>query len=280
MLDYSAGCSLFDKYMDTIDQEHSGNLHCDLPYIFSMDTVVNKSGTNLIEICLCSDLKLVNGRIGDDAGIGNYTFMSPNGCSVIDYAVRSYDLFPFISDFIVNDLYSCSLHTHVQLNLVFSCANKLSQDECHTDSYTKITWDSSKRNGYIESVENNSQFLRNTEDEIVSANIDLNDGIDLIYNISSNTFGETKQLKQYKYRRKFKSKLFNQACEIVSRECIAANKMYRKCKNISNRDAMISKRRSYRLANRKAKYEYNNEQKKRLHNLVTNSLQYQSRSVL
>ena len=35
----------FDKYIDTIEQEHSGNLHCDLPYRFSMDTVVNTSGT-------------------------------------------------------------------------------------------------------------------------------------------------------------------------------------------------------------------------------------------
>ena len=35
----------FDKYIDTIDQEHSGNLHCDLPYRVSMDTVVNTSGT-------------------------------------------------------------------------------------------------------------------------------------------------------------------------------------------------------------------------------------------
>jgi len=56
-LDYSADCFMFDP-------EHSGNLHCDLPYRFSMDTVVNTSGTKLIEICLCSDLKLVNGRIG------------------------------------------------------------------------------------------------------------------------------------------------------------------------------------------------------------------------
>ena len=55
--DYSADCSMSDKYIDTIDQEHRGNFHCDLPYKFSMDTVVNTSGTKLIEICLCSDLK-------------------------------------------------------------------------------------------------------------------------------------------------------------------------------------------------------------------------------
>ena len=94
MQDYSADYSMFDNYIDTIDQEHSGDLYCDLPYRFSMDTVVNTSGTNLIEIYLCSDSKLVNGRIDGDVGIGSYTFMSPNGCRVIDYAICSYDLFP------------------------------------------------------------------------------------------------------------------------------------------------------------------------------------------
>ena len=58
------------------------------------------------------------------------------------------------------------------------------------------------------------------------------------------------------------SKLFNQACETARREFVAANKMYRKSKTILYRDAMISNRRSYRLAKRKAKDEYNNEQKR------------------
>ena len=98
-LDYSADCSMFYKNIDTIDQEHSGDLYCDLPYRLSMDTVVNTSGSQLIEICLCSDLKLVNGRIGDDAGISSYTFMSPNGCSVIDYTI------------VVNGLLLCFVHT-------------------------------------------------------------------------------------------------------------------------------------------------------------------------
>ena len=67
-------------------------------------------------------------------------------------------------------------------------------------------------------MENSSQFfLRNTVDEIVSANIELNDGINLtskpIYTFSSKIFGETKQFKQCKYRRKFKSIWFNQACD-------------------------------------------------------------------
>ena len=43
---------MFDKNIDTIDQEHSGDLYCDLPYRFSMDTVVNKNGQRSIAIKL------------------------------------------------------------------------------------------------------------------------------------------------------------------------------------------------------------------------------------
>ncbi|XP_060580681.1 uncharacterized protein LOC132737413, partial [Ruditapes philippinarum] len=50
-----------------------------LPVRFSMDKTVNYSGNKLLDICLCSDLKIVNGRIGDDAGVGSYTFMSNVG---------------------------------------------------------------------------------------------------------------------------------------------------------------------------------------------------------
>ena len=87
-LDYSADCSMFDKYIDTIDQYHRGDLYCDLPYSLSMDTVVNSSGTKLIETCLCSDSKLVIGRIGNDAGIGSYTVISCNGFKLIMLYVR------------------------------------------------------------------------------------------------------------------------------------------------------------------------------------------------
>ena len=37
-----------------------------------------------------SDLKIANGRIGKDIGIGNYTYHTTNGNSTIDYALFIY----------------------------------------------------------------------------------------------------------------------------------------------------------------------------------------------
>ena len=64
-----------------------------LPERVSMDTVCNSSVIKLLDICHSTDLRIVNGRIGSDAGIGHSTYMSPTGESLIDYAIMSQDIF-------------------------------------------------------------------------------------------------------------------------------------------------------------------------------------------
>ena len=54
------------------------------PERVSMDAVCNSSGIKLLDICHSTGLRIVNGRIGSDAGIGHFTFMSSTGESLID----------------------------------------------------------------------------------------------------------------------------------------------------------------------------------------------------
>lgn len=54
--------------------------------------------------------------MGDDAGIGRFTFMSALGSSLIDYVIASQELFPLIRDFVVHDIFTFSLHTPIQVN--------------------------------------------------------------------------------------------------------------------------------------------------------------------
>lgn len=64
---------------------------------------LNKSGKLLIELCKESTLRIVNGRtIGDLPG--KFTCLTYNGCSVVDYAIASLDLFQSIGAFKVHDL--------------------------------------------------------------------------------------------------------------------------------------------------------------------------------
>lgn len=136
----------YNKYIMSLEQDDDASLYYDLPKRFSMDKTVNPSGNKLLDICLCTDLKIVNGRIGDDAGVGSFTFMSSNGNSLIDYVLMPYDFFQYITDFVVHDLYTCSNHVPIQVDIrVCKQAPEPQIDDKFTD---KLFWNDERNNEY------------------------------------------------------------------------------------------------------------------------------------
>ena len=61
------------------------------------DNHVNIFGRTLLNLCKELDVHIVNGRCGYDCG--NYTFISNQGKSLIDYVLASPSLFKYILDF-------------------------------------------------------------------------------------------------------------------------------------------------------------------------------------
>ncbi|CAG2231450.1 unnamed protein product [Mytilus edulis] len=59
--------------------------------INNQDTSVNTVGTKLLDLCLSSRLRLLNGRFLGDS-LGYYTYMSSSGFSTVDYAVCSINI--------------------------------------------------------------------------------------------------------------------------------------------------------------------------------------------
>ena len=68
------------------------------------DGYTNNNGNKLIELCKMSYLKIANGRIGKDRGIGNYTCHTTNRNSAMDFVLLSMELFPYVDDFYVDIL--------------------------------------------------------------------------------------------------------------------------------------------------------------------------------
>ena len=68
------------------------------------DTTVNCNGELLIEFCKANNLRIVNGRCGNDKGRSDFTFNSQNGSSTIDYCIVSPNFCPHISNFEVDIL--------------------------------------------------------------------------------------------------------------------------------------------------------------------------------
>ena len=69
----------------------------------SEDKKVNNYGKELIDHCISSRLRILNGRIGMDREQGAFTCVIPKDSSVVDYSVASIDLFKLIADFNIGE---------------------------------------------------------------------------------------------------------------------------------------------------------------------------------
>ena len=59
----------------------------------------NKHGTKLLDLCRATGLLILNGRVGKDKGIGEYTRVDTTGWSVVDYMISNPELIAQIEDF-------------------------------------------------------------------------------------------------------------------------------------------------------------------------------------
>ena len=82
----------------------------------SLDSIINNYGRELIDMCIASDLRIVNGRVGHDNS-GMFTCLTPQGNSVVDYTIGSEDMFNIISDFEVGRPSHYSDHCPLTLHL-------------------------------------------------------------------------------------------------------------------------------------------------------------------
>ena len=89
------------------------------------DKMVNSQGQNLLDLCVSSRLRVLNGRyIGDSLGF--QTCFTPNGCSSIDFAIVSKSLLSSVKFFCTTSLNYLS--DHVQIYFILKCNKNLSVD--------------------------------------------------------------------------------------------------------------------------------------------------------
>ena len=81
------------------------------------DKVINNNGRKLIDMCKMCNLRIANGRLGHDAGVGNFTCQTYNGQSCVDYVLFSPNLINDIEMFTVEPQTQYSDHCPVTFML-------------------------------------------------------------------------------------------------------------------------------------------------------------------
>ena len=134
------------KYPNIIDIFNSLNIPLNRT---NKDTTKNKNGRDLIELCKLQELCIINGRIGSDKNVGDFTCA---GASTVDYMICSPDLLHNIEDFTINIFDPLQSDKHCPIKLKIDLKNK--GDESRPSStvetsperfITKCKWDNSKR---------------------------------------------------------------------------------------------------------------------------------------
>ena len=82
-------------------------------YRATQDMYINAHGRKLLELCKSTNVRIVNGRLYGDRGIGSYTFCNTLGSSVIDYLITTENNLNCICDFTIEKFNAWSDHALV-----------------------------------------------------------------------------------------------------------------------------------------------------------------------
>ena len=90
----------------------------------SQDTVRTPFGDSIIGLCRSTHMIILNGRSGNDKGVGSFTCVNSRGKSVVDYVLCSPGLFQLIEDFTVHPLTPESDHKPLSFRLKCNFLNE------------------------------------------------------------------------------------------------------------------------------------------------------------
>ena len=212
------------------------------------------------------DLKIVNGRIGRDKQLGNYTCYTTTGQSTIDYAVASMELFPKIVDFYIDVFDKCMSDVHCPVCLIISnesTVNDFEERIIDNIDYNRkdkvvIRWNQelSEQYTFAFNDENIAQFQKQLNDVFINMSGISQEIIDGLYTTMKDLFfapakttnmyneSKSKTRKFVKRPRKYgNNDWFNEECEVLRKEYMSTKNslMSKTCMDVNLLHAQAKK---------------------------------------
>ena len=113
---------------------------------------VHEHGHKLINLCKMCDLLIMNGRAGEDKGVGKFTFCNTRGKSVNDYLICSKGVLENVSNFSVSDMHVFSDHAKICLSLKCNMTRCDYVNENISSNTVKMKWKGHRKEEYIENL--------------------------------------------------------------------------------------------------------------------------------
>ena len=234
----------------------------------SMDTKLNNNGHRLLEVCKNNTLFIVNGRLGKDRHVGNYTFRNT---SVIDYCIISLDMFEFYKDFEIIELDPLFSDGHCLLRSVLEFHSYTSPQESVKQMPSIRKWQPDKTEDFIRNIDctkiNSLQhFLQNNIPNKDTVNYVTNQIGEIFHETANKTFLLPKRVKGAKRNLITKNKpWFGPQCISARRSYHRARKQFDLNKTPQNRQYLSTSSKMYkRTMNRYInKFRYDSEHKLR-----------------
>lgn len=269
----------YTPYFDNHDIKHRKN----------MDTKVNNNGRKLLQLCKMSDIKIVNGRMGRDKHIGQYTCHKINGSSTIDYAVISSELFLNVTDFYIDSLDTCMSDVHCPVCIVMSFNDLTPRNEIKNKTHdqqsnnykikTKITtkWNSEKSNDYKHSFdfEKIESLRQNVKSDSITSQIAIDNLYVDVKNVFINPARDTNMYKEnkvgnnvmYKKRRYDNCPWFSNECEVHRKKYLSEKNSLKTCCTPRSRESLYAQAKQYKHFISKTKKKHNKKFHKEIRNM-------------
>ena len=165
---------MFDIYNDESDMIRLDQLDVPVERKTSDTDRPNNWGHRLLSLCKALNLRIMNGRMGKDATVGQVTC---KGVSVIDYVICSPALFPLVCEFYVNEFDALLSDVHSAVCVSFKTCDNMLSNSMNSESLNvnfKINfsrWNPKLKNEFVCNI--NEDSMRNLDyilDNICSLN--------------------------------------------------------------------------------------------------------------
>ena len=230
------------------------------------NSVCNSNGVKLLELCRETGVRIVNGRVGSDKNVGQFTCVNFQGRSLLDYILSPKPMFNLFDTFIVHDpsVYSDHCMLSLTLSLVFERftieSNEVPQFKCvwqETDFVEKLTCDK-----MVEKLATFERKILNCS----NVNTDfINDIVLEFTNVINDIFSRniSHKIDPPKDNR-INMSWCSEECEDRRQDILRLLNEYRQNDSNENRKRMVQARKLFKSCARKCRLNHDKEQTTRL----------------